>query len=192
MTIKTLAIAGSLRKESYNQKLVELAARQAQDTGSETLSLKLTDFPMPLLNEDDEAAQGAPAAASQLREHFVNSDLLLIASPEYNGSISGVLKNTIDWLSRPSSSKDGELSSAFEGKVVALLSASPGGFGGMRGLEHLRTILTNLGAIVLPGNVSIPAAYAAFKDDGSLEQEALNDRLKGQIEKAVATAKALK
>jgi NAD(P)H-dependent FMN reductase len=192
MTIQTLTFSGSLRQGSFNSKLVKFSATKIESMGIQNLTLEINAFPMPLFNEDDETENGAPASASLLREHFAESDLLLIASPEYNGSLTAVLKNTIDWLSRPSASKDNQTLSAFDGKVVLLLSASPGGLGGMRGLAHLRDILSNLGAIVLPGSVSISAAHNAFDEKGALKSDTLHGKLTKQIEKAVKLTQHLK
>lgn len=147
---------------------------------------------MRIINEDDETKNGAPESASLLREHFAKSGLLLVASPEYNGSLTAALKNTIDWLSRPSTSKNNQIPSAFDGKVVLLLSASPGALGGIRGLAHLRDILSNLGAIVLPGTVSISAAHNAFDEKGALKSETQHSKLTNQIEKAVKLTQHLK
>jgi NAD(P)H-dependent FMN reductase len=192
MTIQTLTFSGSLRQGSYNSKLAKFSATKIESMGIQNLTLEINAFPMPLFNEDDETENGAPESASLLREHFAESDLLLIASPEYNGSLTAVLKNTIDWLSRPSASKDNQTLSAFDGKVVLLLSASPGGLGGMRGLAHLRDILSNLGAIVLPGSVSISAAHNAFDEKGALKSDTLHGKLTKQIEKAVKLTQHLK
>jgi NAD(P)H-dependent FMN reductase len=192
MTIQTLTFSGSLRQGSFNSKLVKFSATKIESMGIQNLTLEINAFPMPLFNEDDETENGAPESASLLREHFAESDLLLIASPEYNGSLTAVLKNTIDWLSRPSASKDNQTLSAFDGKVVLLLSASPGGLGGMRGLAHLRDILSNLGAIVLPGSVSISAAHNAFDEKGALKSDTLHGKLTKQIEKAVKLTQHLK
>jgi NAD(P)H-dependent FMN reductase len=192
MTIQTLTFSGSLRQGSFNSKLVKFSATKIESMGIQNLTLEINAFPMPLFNEDDETENSAPESASLLREHFAESDLLLIASPEYNGSLTAVLKNTIDWLSRPSASKDNQTLSAFDGKVVLLLSASPGGLGGMRGLAHLRDILSNLGAIVLPGSVSISAAHNAFDEKGALKSDTLHGKLTKQIEKAVKLTQHLK
>jgi NAD(P)H-dependent FMN reductase len=192
MTIQTLTFSGSLRQGSFNSKLVKFSATKIESMGIQNRTLEINAFPMPLFNEDDETENGAPESASLLREHFAESDLLLIASPEYNGSLTAVLKNTIDWLSRPSASKDNQTLSAFDGKVVLLLSASPGGLGGMRGLAHLRDILSNLGAIVLPGSVSISAAHNAFDEKGALKSDTLHGKLTKQIEKAVKLTQHLK
>jgi chromate reductase, NAD(P)H dehydrogenase (quinone) len=143
---RLLAFAGSTRRESFNKKLVPIAARGAQEAGAEVMIIDLKDFPLGLFDQDAEAAEGAPVAAIRLKRLMVEHDGFLIAAPEYNSSISGVLKNTIDWVSRPAANEPNLV--AFKGKVVTLMSASPGALGGLRGLVHVRWILGNLGAIV--------------------------------------------
>jgi chromate reductase, NAD(P)H dehydrogenase (quinone) len=164
---KILAFAGSTRRDSFNKKLVQIAAQGVLQTGSEATFLDLADYRLPMFDEDLEAAEGLPENVLRLKEIFLEHQGLLIASPEYNSSVTAVLKNTIDWLSRPA---PGEAALAcFKGKVAALMSTSPGGLGGLRGLVHLRAILGNIGVIVLPGQVAVPKAYEAFAADGSLK-----------------------
>ena len=163
---RILAFAGSARKDSFNVKLVNIAAAGARAAGAEVTVLDLNDFPMPLFNQDLEAADGAPPQASRLKEIMRAHGGLLIASPEYNSSISPLLKNTIDWVSRPA---DGEqMLAAYQGKVAGLMSASPGRLGGLRGLVHLRSILSNIGVLVIPDQVAVGEAGAAFDDSGDL------------------------
>lgn len=162
-----LALAGSTRRDSYNKRLLPIAARAAEAAGAQVTVIDLKHYPMPLFDEDLEAASGLPEAALALKQRMREHDALLIASPEYNSSITAVLKNTIDWVSR---SQPGEPSLvAFQGKVAALLSASPGGLGGLRGLVHLRSILGSIGIIVLPDQVAISRAFEAFDAEGALK-----------------------
>ncbi len=165
-TTRLLAFAGSSRKDSFNKILVKVAAGGARAAGADVTFLDLKDYPLPIFDEDLEKAQGLPENAKKLKKMFIESHGFLIASPEYNSSISGLLKNTIDWLSRPN---EGEASlAAFQGKVAALLSASPGALGGLRGLVHLRSILGNIGVIVLPEQIAVSKAQEAFTGDGRL------------------------
>jgi len=165
-TTRLLAFAGSSRKDSFNKILVKVAASGARAAGADVTFLDLKDYPLPIFDEDLEKAQGLPENAKKLKKMFIESHGFLIASPEYNSSISGLLKNTIDWLSRPN---EGEASlAAFQGKVAALLSASPGALGGLRGLVHLRSILGNIGVIVLPEQIAVSKAQEAFAGDGRL------------------------
>ncbi len=171
MKVKILAFAGSTRKDSYNKKLVKIAAKAAEEAGAEVTFIDLKDYPLPLYDEDDEEASGLPEVALQLKKIFNEHHGLLIASPEYNSSISGTLKNTIDWVSRKAIENEANLQ-CFKGKVAVIMSASPGGLGGIRGLVHLRSILENINVIVLPTQVTLPLAYEAFNDDGTLKDPA--------------------
>jgi NAD(P)H-dependent FMN reductase len=169
---KILALAGSLRKESYNKKLVKIAAESARRAGAEVTYIDLRDYSLPLMDEDLEASEGLPANARKLKDLFISHDGLLLACPEYNSSITAVLKNTIDWVSRPA---PGEAPLAgFGGKVAAIMSASPGALGGLRGLVHVRAILGNIQTLVIPDQVSIPSAHQAFNEDGTLKDTRKN------------------
>jgi chromate reductase, NAD(P)H dehydrogenase (quinone) len=165
-----LAFAGSTRQDSFNKKLVQIAAQGASNAGANVTYLDLRDLPLPLFDEDLEAREGIPLNAKKLKELMIAHQGFLIASPEYNSSISAVLKNAIDWASRP---QPGEAPLAcFQGKVAVLMSASPGAFGGLRGLVHIRSILGNLSMIVLPEQKAIGTAYSAFTPDGKLQDAA--------------------
>jgi chromate reductase, NAD(P)H dehydrogenase (quinone) len=166
MMPRILAFAGSTRRESFNKKLVAIAAQGAREAGAEVTLIDLKDFPLPLFDQDLEAEQGMPENGKKLKKLFIDHDGLLIASPEHNGSFPAILKNTIDWVSRPA---PGEPSlAAFRGKVATLMSASPGALGGLRGLLHVRSILGNIGVIVLPDQIAVAKAHEAFQPDGSL------------------------
>ena len=166
MMPRILAFAGSTRRESFNKKLVAIAAQGAREAGAEVTLIDLKDFPLPLFDQDLEAEQGMPENGKKLKKLFIDHDGLLIASPEYNSSFPAVLKNAIDWVSRPA---PGEPSlAAFRGKVATLMSASPGALGGLRGLVHVRSILGNIGVIVLPDQIAVGKAHEAFQPDGSL------------------------
>lgn len=182
---RILAFAGSARKDSFNVKLVHIAAAGARAAGAEVTVLDLNDFPMPLFNQDLEATDGPPPQASRLKEIMRAHGGLLIASPEYNSSISPLLKNTIDWVSRPA---DGEqMLAAYQGKVAGLMSASPGRLGGLRGLVHLRSILSNIGVLVIPDQVAVGEAGAAFDDSGDL----VDNRRRASVQGVGRTVTAL-
>ena len=153
-------------EESFNKTLVAIAARAARDAGAEVTLIDLKDFPLPLFDQDLEADQGMPENGAKLKQLFIDHDGLLIASPEYNSSVTAVLKNAIDWVSRPAPGEPSLV--AFRGKVATLMSASPGALGGLRGLVHLRSILGNIGVIVLPDQIAVARAHEAFQPDGSL------------------------
>ncbi|WP_231759894.1 NADPH-dependent FMN reductase [Microbulbifer elongatus] len=156
-----LALSGSLRKDSWNRQLAAAAASFARAGGAEVTEIDLRDFPLPLFDEDIEAA-GVPESAGRLKQLFASADGFLIASPEYNGSITAALKNLIDWVSRP----DGQFARAevFQGRRAALFATSPGGLGGMRGLNHLRDILQPLGTWIAPTMLAVPSSMTAFAD----------------------------
>jgi chromate reductase, NAD(P)H dehydrogenase (quinone) len=163
-----LAFSGSSRKGSYNQKLLGVAVSAARSAGATVNTVDLRELNLPLFDEDLEESEGMPAGGKKLKEMMKSSDGFLIASPEYNSSITPLLKNAIDWASRTESDDEPSLV-AFRGKTAAIMSASPGGLGGLRGLVHVRSILGNIGVIVLPDQVSISSAHEAFEDSGSLK-----------------------
>jgi len=166
---RILAFAGSTRRESFNRRVLKIAVAGAKRAGAAVTVVDLADYPLPLFNQDLHETEGLPEAAAKLKRLFLEHDGLLIASPEYNSSITPLTKNTIDWVSRESVG-EGPLA-AYRGKVAALVSASPGGLGGLRGLVHLRSILGNIGVIVLPDQIAILQAHQAFTDDGKLKDE---------------------
>ena len=157
VTPRILALAGSLRKESYNKKLVKIAMHGASAAGAEVTYLDLRDYPLPIFDEDLEAAQGMPEAGKKLKQLLIDHDGFLLACPEYNSSITAALKNAIDWASRP---VPGVAPLAcFTGKTAALLSASPGALGGLRGLVHVLSILGNINVLVLPDQIAVMNAH---------------------------------
>jgi len=173
---KILAFAGSTRTDSFNKKLVKIAADGAKDAGADVTVIDLRDFAMPLYDGDLEQKDGLPQNARKLKDLMLSHQGFLISSPEYNSSISGVLKNTIDWTSRQS---EGEESLAcFKGKVAGIMSASPGGLGGLRGLVHVRAILENIGVLVIPDQIAISKAHEAFNTDGTLKDKKQEDQVK--------------
>ena len=176
-TPRILVFGGSLRAESYNQKLAIIAAAGAREAGAAVTLISLRDFRLPLFDQDLEDAEGKSKAAHKLKELFLNAEGFIIASPEYNSGMTAALKNAIDWVSRADSEDEAPLL-AFKGKTAAILSASPGGYGGSRSLAQLRPLLENISVTVLPDQVSIPKAYEAFDTEGNLadptQQTAVN------------------
>ncbi len=179
-TPKILAFAGSTRTDSFNKKLIKVAAAAAQKAGAEVTLIDLRDLPMPLYDGDFEAKEGLPANARKFKDLMLAHQGFLISSPEYNSSIPGVLKNAIDWASR-SAPNEPELA-CFKDKVVSLMSASPGALGGLRSLVHVRAILGNIGSLVLPQQLAVGRAHEAFNADGSLK----DPKQQAVIEKIVA------
>lgn len=166
---KILAFAGSLRKNSFNKQLVQIAAEGARKAGADVTVIDLAMYPLPVFDEDLEAADGVPESAILFKAVLKQHDGFLIACPEYNSSITAALKNAIDWASRPA--PDEQPLECFKGKVAAIMSASPGALGGLRGLVHVRAILSNIAVLVLPDQRAISQAHEAFNDDGSLKDE---------------------
>ncbi|MDQ3190281.1 MAG: NAD(P)H-dependent oxidoreductase [Bacteroidota bacterium] len=166
---KILAFAGSTRKESFNKKILKYAVLGARNAGAEVTVIDLKDYPMPLYDGDLEKEQGIPENGKKLFELMLEHQGLLIASPEYNSGISGVLKNAIDWISRPRANMKPLV--AFDGKIAGLMSASPGALGGLRGLAALRTVLGNIKVIVLPGQVAVPKVQEKVDDNGNMKHE---------------------
>ena len=176
---KTLVFAGSTREASFNRRLAAAAATRLEAAGGTATLLELSDYPLPLYDGDLEARDGLPGPALELREIFMAHQGLLISAPEYNSSITPLLKNVIDWVSR---APDGEQGLApYRGKCAALVSASPGGFGGMRGLAAVRSILGSIGVTVLPGQFALARAHEAFAPDGSLADDGQGARLDGVV-----------
>lgn len=170
-----MAFAGSTRRESYNKKLIRVAAAGAEKAGAEVTLLDLRNYPLPLYDGDLEVTSGIPENAMQLKRLMLDHQGLLLSCPEYNSSISAVLKNTIDWLSRPVNGESGLV--CFRGKAVSLISASPGALGGLRGLVHVRSILSNMGCLVLPEQVAVSKAHEAFDEAEQLRDESLRQRI---------------
>lgn len=188
---KLLMFAGSVRKASTNKQLAALAASTAKEAGVEVTLIDLADFDMPIYNGDIEADTGLPETAKRLKHLFVEHDGFFIASPEYNSSISAVLKNALDWISRPHTENEPRLW-AFQGKVAAIGSVAPGALGGLRGLVRLRMMLGNIGVTVVPAQVAVSGGFNAFDEDGALVADMPAGMLKATIAQLVATTGALK
>lgn len=186
---KILAFAGATRRDSFNKKLIRVAAEKAKALGAEVTLIDLADWPLPLYDGDLEERDGAPPKADDLYQLFLRHDALMISCPEYNSSITGVLKNTIDWVSRQ---REGDAYlAAYAGKVVGLLAASPGALGGLRGLVHVRDIFENIGAIVIPNQLAVPKANEAFAEDGSIKDAGLVKKIESLAKDLVETTNKL-
>ncbi|MDR5867768.1 NADPH-dependent FMN reductase [Halomonas koreensis] len=172
---RILVFAGSTRQASFNKRLARLGAARLEAHGGRPTLIDLADYPMPLYDGDREAEQGLPEAALALRERLADHQGLLIASPEYNGLITPLLKNTIDWLTRPHRGDSGL--ALFQGRTAALVAASPGALGGLRGLVTVRQLLGNIGVTVLPDQLAVARAGEAFGEDGELVDEPQRERL---------------
>lgn len=168
---KLLAFSGSLRRDSFNKKLVQIAANGARNAGAEVTYINLQDYPMPVYDQDWFDQNGFPDTVLKLKQLMKSHDGFLIASPEYNGSVSGALKNVIDWTSRSEAGEAPLALSCFQGKTAVIMATSPGGLGGLRGLTHLRTILEGIGVLVLPQQKAVPGAIQLFDQSGQLLDE---------------------
>ena len=185
---RILAFAGALRTQSWNKKLIRIGVGIARDAGAEVNLIDLRDYPMPFYDGDIEASDGLPPKARELKEFMLAHDAFLLSCPEYNSSISAVLKNTIDWVSRPRPNEP----SAFKGKIAGLLAASPGNLGGVRGLFTVRQVLTTLGVLVVPTQFALSQAANAFADDGALKDERHRDAVKAVVTELVSVTSALR
>lgn len=179
---KVLVFAGSSRQDSLNKQLARLVARRIEALGGVATFVDLKDYPCPLFDEDIEA-QGMPENVLKLRELLADHQALFIASPEYNGFITPLLKNTLDWLSRPYEDTPGL--ALYSGKCAALVSASPGGLGGIRAMPLAQQLLANLGLIVLPQPMSLSKAHSAFDETGAFIEEANGKRLDALCQRLV-------
>ena len=157
MSVRILAFAGSARRDSVNKKVLHAAAAGAQEAGAEVTAVDLADYPMPLYDGDLEAADGLPENAHKLKAVFREHHGLLLACPEYNGSITPLMKNTIDWVTRPAGADEPTLA-AFDGKTA----------GGLRGLAHVRQILSGIRVHVIPQQYALAGAGKAFDAAGRL------------------------
>lgn len=188
-TVRVLAFAGSTRTDSLNKKLVRVAAEGALEAGAEVTVVDLRDFAMPLYDGDLEAASGQPDGAKHLKALMVQSQAFLIATPEYNSMMPAVLKNAIDWVSRPQPDESPLI--AFSGKVAAIMSTSAGALGGIRGLPVFRQLLSNIGVLVIPQMLALPNGHHAFGDNDQMNDEKQAENVRALGRRAVAVARAL-
>ncbi|MBO9513145.1 MAG: NAD(P)H-dependent oxidoreductase [Variovorax sp.] len=183
---RILAFAGSSRESSLNRRLVRLGAQAARTAGAEVTLIDLGDYPLPIYDGDIEGRDGLPENVGKLKALFHAHDGLLIASPENNASVSALLKNALDWVSRPAGGPAGMVK--LNGKVAAMMVATPGALGGLRGLVALRAILQTLGALTLAEQFSLPRADQAFAEDGSLKDPTIRTALDQLVGKLVHVA----
>ncbi len=189
MALRIQIICGSARNGSFNQQLAGLISRELEALGHDVAAWDFRAHPLPLYDGDMEA-EGLPETVAAMKHAVKDADAVVLVSPEYNASVSPLLKNAIDWVSRPA--EDAKLSNPWSGKTVMLASASPGSLGGIRGLSHVRDILTNVGTFVLPGMASVPAAHQAFDETGSLKDERTLSFLRSSLAGLVGFAEKMK
>ena len=189
---KLLIFAGSTRQNSFNRKLAHVAADMARARGAEVTQLELGDLDIPMYNADLEA-RGTPPDVMRLKQLMFEHPAWIICSPEYNGSYTALLKNTIDWASSPVKSDPAWVDGfkSFTGKVVGMLSASPGALGGLRSQSHLAPLLLNAGCWVAPQVFALSHASDAFDAEGKLIHDAHTERVQAVIEQVLSAAARL-
>lgn len=190
--MKLLVFAGSTRQQSFNRRLAQVAAAIGRDMNAQVSLLELGELDIPLYNADLEA-RGTPPDVRRLKETMDAHPAWVICSPEYNGSYTALLKNTIDWASSPIQGdplwQDG--TRAFRGKVVGMLSASTGALGGLRSQSHLAPLLTNLGCWLAPNAFALGQAASAFDAQGALVNPTQHARVHAVVEQVLWAARRL-
>ena len=184
---RILAFAGSTRKESFNRRLLSVAVSRAREAGLDVDHIELADYPMPIFNQDLEAEHGQDPNATRLRRKLADADGLLLACPEYNSSITPLMKNVIDWISR--SEEGGNGVEVYKGKKALLIGASPGPLGGSRSMATVHSILDNIEVEVMETRFSLPKAADAFTDDDELADEEQRMQLSNTIDAFAAFAR---
>ncbi|WP_193089719.1 NADPH-dependent FMN reductase [Advenella sp. FME57] len=184
-----LLLSGSTRRQSYNTRLARHMALAVEQAGGVATLISLADYSMAIYHGDDEAQFGLPDAARQLRTLFKSHHGVFFASPEENSSISALLKNTLDWVSRADGDEPGKV--PYIGKVAAIGGATTGPSGTRLGLLHLRTVLSGLGMLVLPSVMAIPFAANAFDEAGLLQSEEQRSAAEALALSLVRTASAV-
>lgn len=190
-TPKILAFAGSARSASLNKNMVKIAAEGAKQAGADVTVIDFRDYPMPLYDQDLQDREGFPESVVEFKKLLKSHHGFLIASPEYNSSITPLLKNAIDWASRPEEGEPPLSLTCFRGKVAAIMATSPGGLGGLRGLFHVRSILESIGVLVIPEQKTIPNAYQVFDEAGNIKDEKQQEDVLGLGEKLTGILKKL-
>lgn len=178
-----LLFAGSIREDSSNKKLIKETAAIAQELGANVEVIDLKDYPFSFYNSDDEELLGYPENAKIIRDLMIQSQVIFIASPNYNNSFPAIVKNVLDWTSR---NEEAEASrEAFKGKTFALMSAGFGIDGGIKGLTHLEAVIENIGGTVVEKKFGVPDAYEAFDEHDCLEDPMLKIKLEKFVKKAL-------
>jgi chromate reductase len=188
---KILVLPGSIRTGSHNVRLAALATKELTLLDVEVTRISLVDYPLPIYDADIDARAGQPANALKLKQMIMAHHGVFIASPEYSASVTPLLKNAIDWVSRVRERGDPTYA-AFKGRVFAISSASPGRAGGLRSLMALRQILElGCGALVIPEQVTIQRADTAFDEMDNITDTAIANQLRTQLERLVDMARMM-
>jgi chromate reductase, NAD(P)H dehydrogenase (quinone) len=190
--MKLLVFAGSTRQNSWNRKLAKVVAAMARSAGAEVTHLELADFDVPMYNADLEA-RGTPPDVMRLKQIGYEHPAWIICTPEYNASYPALLKNTLDWISSPVKSDPvwSDDMRSTRGKVLGMLSASPGGLGGLRSQSHLLPLLLNLECWVAPKNYALARAADAFDANGQLVSEQARAKVQAVIDQVLWAAARL-
>jgi NAD(P)H-dependent FMN reductase len=187
---KILVFAGSIRTGAYSGRTADAAQKELAMQGAEVTRISLADYPLPILDVDMENEKGIPENAIKLARQIAAHDGLLIATPEYNGSIPPLLKNTIDWVSRVR--KDGGRAlRPFTGKPAGLCSSSSGHFAGVRCINHLRAVLVRCQMEVVTPECSVPEGGNAFDEDGNFKDERLHRSMEHLCRTLIETSRML-
>jgi chromate reductase len=188
---KILVIAGSIRSGSYNARLAALATKELVLAGADVTRISLLDYPMPLYDGDLEAKAGPPENAIKLKQLMSTHQGVFIASPEYNASVTPLLKNTIDWISRVRERGEPPVA-AYKNRVFALGGASDGTYGAMRSLMALRQVLElGCGALVIPDQIAVSRASDAFDEMDNFKDERAANLLKRVVQRLTDMAREL-
>ncbi len=187
MRPRLLVFPGSNRAGSYNVRLAGAIVKALSTLECDVTRISLADYPLPLFDADLEKRDGVPENAVRLARLFHEHDGVVAVSPEYNTSLAPLMKNTLDWVSRVPSDQYGKLM-PYKGKVFAIASTSPGGYGGIRGLNHLRAILVNMGALIISEQVAVANAEKAFGDDDMPVDTRTATHLRAMAKSLVETA----
>lgn len=166
-----LAFSGSARQDSWNKRVVQIAAQGAEKAGAQVVYVDLADYPMPVFNEDDEREYGPPESVVKFKQLMKDADGFLISSPENNGYFSALIKNVVDWASRRAENEGAR--ECFAGKKAMFMAASPGPMGGIRGLPHVQNLFFGMGTIVLPGARTIGRVVEQFDNAGNCTDDNL-------------------
>lgn len=186
---KILVLSGSLRTGSYNTRLAALAAKELALAEADVTRISLGDYPLPIYDADHEANAGMPDEAIKLKQMFSAHQGVFIATPEYNASVTPLLKNAIDWVSRVREKNEPALA-AYKNRAFALGAASPGQFGGMRSLMAMRQVLElGCGALVIPDQLSVANAADAFDDMDELKDKRHANQLKSVARRLIEVAR---
>ena len=167
--LHALTLSGSIRQNSQNTLLAHAMGKKLTQAGAEVKNIDLAEYTLALFNADQERSEGEPENAIKLAQLFSTADIIFIASPEYNGSVSPLLKNTIDWISR-------QKSAPFQRAIFGIGAASPGKMGGISGLKHLREILTSVGGLIAPASLGVGNATHILGTSALITDEITNNR----------------